>query len=325
MKLRGVLLALLAVSTGLLAPGSPAAEPLDVSPEGRALAYLACEVPRWARENHCHSCHNNGDAARALYAGIQAGYAVPGSALTDTNLWLADPRRWEEEGGKGPFSDRRLARLQFTSTLAAARSTGQVSDPMSLIRAADRLAGEQAADGSWPLEGVEGPASAPTLGDFLAGYLARASLKLADPIRFRRPIEQSTRWLTAHPTRSVMEVSVSLLVAADADSKLSEEVRSRALDRLRTAQTVDGGWGPFASSPPENFDTSLALLALDQARRPLATRVMIARARAFLIARQQPDGSWSETTRPPGAVSYAQRVSTTAWATLGLLATRSGG
>ena len=49
---------------------------------------------------------------------------------------------------------------------------------------------------------------------------------------------------------------------------------------------------------------------------------MIARGRAFLIARQQADGSWPETTRPSGAESYAQRISTTGWATLALLATR---
>src|SRR6266853_1906685 len=26
-----------------------------------AVEYLVVEVPRWARENHCFSCHNNGD------------------------------------------------------------------------------------------------------------------------------------------------------------------------------------------------------------------------------------------------------------------------
>ena len=47
---------------------------------------------------------------------------------------------------------------------------------------------------------------------------------------------------------------------------------------------------------------------------------MIRRGRGFLIQEQNPDGSWPETTRPPGAESYAQRISTTGWATLALLA-----
>ena len=37
------------------------------SPEARAVAFLAAEVPRWFRENKCYSCHNNGDAARACW------------------------------------------------------------------------------------------------------------------------------------------------------------------------------------------------------------------------------------------------------------------
>ena len=37
------------------------------------------------------------------------------------------------------------------------------------------------------------------------------------------------------------------------------------------------------------------------------------------MARQEPDGGWVETTRPSGNQSYAQRVSTSGWATLALL------
>ena len=49
---------------------------------------------------------------------------------------------------------------------------------------------------------------------------------------------------------------------------------------------------------------------------------MLPVGRAYLLATQQEDGSWTETTRPAGATSYAQRISTTGWATLALLATR---
>ena len=56
-----------------------------------------------------------------------------------------------------------------------------------------------------------------------------------------------------------------------------------------------------------------------RADRPV--KGMIARGRKFLIAEQLDDGSWTETTRPPGNVSYAERISTTGWATMALLAT----
>ncbi|MDQ3441078.1 MAG: hypothetical protein M3478_12095, partial [Planctomycetota bacterium] len=34
--------------------------------EARAVGFLVREVPKWKTENDCYSCHNNGDAARAL-------------------------------------------------------------------------------------------------------------------------------------------------------------------------------------------------------------------------------------------------------------------
>ena len=36
--------------------------------EAHAIGFLAAEVPKWKRDNGCYSCHNNGDAARALCA-----------------------------------------------------------------------------------------------------------------------------------------------------------------------------------------------------------------------------------------------------------------
>jgi hypothetical protein len=65
------------------------------------------------------------------------------------------------------------------------------------------------------------------------------------------------------------------------------------------------------------------MLAL--ASQPASQRIAesLEHGRRFLIATQQPDGGWIETTRPPGGVSYAQRISTTSWATLALLVTHN--
>src|SRR4051812_44142765 len=110
----------LALTTGGLA--GQAAPP--VRPEVRALAYLAREVPRWSKENHCYSCHHNGDAARTLYLAVRLGRAVPARALADTTRWVERPAGWDHNGGEGPFNDKKLARLQFAATLAEARDAG---------------------------------------------------------------------------------------------------------------------------------------------------------------------------------------------------------
>jgi len=301
-----------------------AAGPAGPSPESRALAYLAREVPRWARENRCYSCHNNGDAARALYDAARRSGAAPPAAVADTTRWLARPEGWDRNGGGGPFADERLARVQFASALAAAVTSGAVKDRAPLVEAARRLAGDQEADGSWPVDEGAGAVGSPAAyGRALATLAARDALRAADPARFRAAIGRADRWLSARPLNSVLDAAVALLASAGGSDAPPAASRTRALDRLLAAQSGDGGWGPFADTPTEPFDTALALLALATLDPTPPIRSALRRGRSALIAEQDADGGWPETTRPAGGRSYAQRLSTTGWATLALLATRA--
>lgn len=87
---------------------------------------------------------------------------------------------------------------------------------------------------------------------------------------------------------------------------------------LLAAQNSDGGWGPQPHAPTEVFDTAMAVLGLSGAGGSMD---ILDRGRGYLIRAQLPPGGWTETTRPTGASSYAQHISTCAWATLALLAT----
>ena len=89
----------------------------------------------------------------------------------------------------------------------------------------------------------------------------------------------------------------------------------------RGEQGKDGGWGPYVTSPPEAFDTAVVLLALIQLKEEEEIKPLMRRGRDFLLSLQRKDGGWPETTRPAGAESYAQRLSTSGWATLARLAT----
>jgi hypothetical protein len=291
------------------------------SPEARAVTFLIREVPRWSRENRCFSCHNNGDAARALYQASRAGYGVPESALADTTDWLSRPADWEHNGGSGPQSDKRLARVVFTNTLDTAVETGWVRDRSVLSIAAARLVLDQDSRGTWTIEGDEEIGSPATYGRKLATFWARQCLRSADPDRFRAAIARADSWLTSQEILTVADASVCLMISGSIQPPAENDRQKRSLELLEKGQSADGGWGPRTQSPPEPFDTALVLLGLAKCEPSPNVLTMIVRGRAFLIAQQQTDGSWIETTRPPGNVSYAQRISTTGWSAQALLAT----
>ncbi len=295
--------------------GSQPALPAKPGPEDRAVAYLIREVPRWSAENKCYSCHNNGDAARALYTAQRLGYTVPAKALADTTQWLAQPQKWDHNGGEGPFSDKVLARIQFAAALVEAVDAEQVKDRAPLRKAAELVVEHQQPDGSWKLDGAGAIGSPATYGTVLAAYLARRTLQRADPQQYKAAIAKADRWFQEVKVTSVLDAAAVLLSDTPAQQK-------HCLELIRKGQAKDGGWGPYATSPTEPFDTAVVMLALIRHAGQPDTKVMLQRGRAYLIATQLAEGGWLGTTRPPGGDSYAEHIATTGWATLALLATR---
>lgn len=311
--------------------------------EARAVEFLQREVPAWSRDNGCFSCHNNGDAARALYASSRKGYRIPSGALADTTEWVAHPERWDHNKGDPGFSDKRLADVQFAASLGAAVESGAVKDRQAMQVAARKVAQAQAEDGSWPID-VANPAGSPaTYGATLATYLAWDVLKRAPSPEVFVALQKAEARLRLIKPESVPNAAVFLLLLAkESEGRAGSPLPAArpnafdgahgvarptspltmSLDFLRRAQARDGGWGPYVDSPPEAFDTALALLALAEFRAEAGVPEMIQSDRQFLTTTQLPDGSWPATTRPPGGQSYAQQMSTTGWATLALLATR---
>jgi hypothetical protein len=287
----------------------------SATPEQRGVDYLIQEVPRWQRENHCFSCHNNGDAARALFAARKAGYTVPDSALADTTGWLLQPERWDEVHGSPAASDKKLARIQFAAALAEAWRAGVTRDRRVLLQAADSLLKLQESDGAWLVDTGGLPGAPATYGTALATYQARRTLETAGESRFAAAIAGANRWLTAAKPENLLDAAAMLLALPQ-----SPEVRRKCLPMLLASQTSDGGWGPQPHVPAEAFDTAVVVLALRAAGEgAVGYAKPIGRARAFLIGLQEKSGAWPETTRPSGGQSYAERISTAAWVVLALL------
>ena len=319
---------MLCLTAVLLAACANRSQGPQKSTEARAIEFLQREVPAWSRDNGCFPCHNNGDAARALFAAHRNGYQIPHTALADTIEWVTTPNRWNDNKGDPGFSDQRLADVQFAASLVAALESQRVKNNAAINAAAIRVASAQADDGSWPIDAANRAGSPATYGVALATYMAWDSLRRASSPEISAAQQKAEQHLSAIMPDSVPNTAVLLLFHnsrtdnPNSRNPLNVDHRDVGLNFLRRAQTSDGGWGPYADSPPEAFDTALALLALAEFRNKDGVPEMIQRGRTYLTATQFADGSWPATTRPSGGQSYAQQMSTTGWATLALLATR---
>lgn len=302
-------------------PAPPGIGAGELAAETKALAFLAREVPRWSVENKCFSCHNNGDAARALYTAVRQGRKFDGDALAGTTDWLLSPEGWKHNGGDGVFSDKTLATLQFAAALASASEAGVANKPAALESAAGLVADCQQPDGSWKIDGPDTIGSPATWGRALCTAMAHRVLRQTDPRRFERALARSGEWLRSAPPETVLDAAAVLIGLDSAADAAAVKQRARCLALIRKGEAKGGGWGPYVQSPPEPFDTAAVLVGLSGSPASAEQAALIDRGRSYLVSSQLADGNWPETTRPAQATSYAQRLSTTGWATQALLLT----
>ena len=303
-----------------LVAGSAAADP-PATAESRATAQLARWVPAWPAEEKCFSCHHSGVAAGSLYAAVRLGHKVPDKALEETTRWLSRPEKWDPKREGGAPTDQALVRIQFGAALAEALDAGVLKERRPLLDAAKLIAADQREDGAWRVNAEGSLGSPTTLGSALATHLARRVLVKADARAHADAVGKADCWLRQVEAKSVPDTAAVLLALEGADDREASARRQRCLDVLRKGQDRRGGWGPYATSAPEPFDTALALLALSRYPKEEGVKEMIERGREYLIGAQEKEGHWPETTRPAGAVSYAQRTATSGWALQALLAT----
>ena len=251
-----------------------------------AVAYLEVEVPRWKAENGCYSCHNNGDATKAL---LLAG--VRGAAVADTLQFLRDPAKWSGKDGK----QDPLALVQYASALVAAGESG-----MTLQAALRRIVAMQKSDGHWEMDAEAAAGSPVTYGPVLGTVLARDLLQRGD---FAIAVRAATNWIESQKAEHPMDLA-ALVIGLH---------RKEDVKRLAEMQAKDGSW-----NGGEPFDTAIAVIALNTIAPKAA-----ARGRTWLVNNQLQPGGWRGTTRPAGGQSYAQHISTTAWALQALLLTTS--
>lgn len=302
------------------------ADPYAVS-IAKGVDYLKAEVPKWKAGHPCYSCHNNGDATRALLVAGSKGYDI-GTSLDDTLAFLKQPSQWDQNKAPSGFDDKTLAKIQFASALAVAERHGKAASS-DLEAAAKLLVAEQHANGSWELDSSPSLGSPATYGTLIATWSARATLIASGMQPDNFTIVQTDKFIRGLTPENVLEASATVLALELSSDVMAENLRRNCLSILRTGQSPDGGWGPSVTAAPQVFDTALAVLALSSlkaeprlarsAYRPEQLDEAIANGKKYLVSQQKADGSWPETTRPANQESYAQRISTTGWALLALM------
>ncbi|HEY1173047.1 MAG TPA: hypothetical protein VGH19_16890 [Verrucomicrobiae bacterium] len=323
MRMLRAILAVLFTSLMMGCASRDAVNDPALAAERKGVEFLSKDVPAWYKENGCFSCHNNGDAARALYLASQKGYRIPAATLAGTTAWLQRPQTWEDNKGDPGFSDQRLADVQFAAALLTAIDTGHAENTHALKEAGGRVIKGQAEDGSWPIDALGTLGSPATYGAPLATHMAVQVLREINTEEARKSTVQAESWLrTSVPVNSALNAAALLLTFKYSTDEITAEKRARSIQLLLRSQTSDGGWGAYPDSPPEIFDTAIVLLALAPDRNQSDVAKAVARGRAFLAANQYEDGSWPATTRPAGGNSYAQQLSTTGWAVNALLHSR---
>lgn len=293
----------------------------------RGVDYLKVEVPKWKAEHPCYSCHNNGDATRALLVAGSKGYDI-GTSLDDTLAFLKQPSKWDQNKAPAGFDDKALARVQFASALAVAERHGKAAST-DLEAAAKLLVNDQKPDGSWQLDQSQSLGSPATYGTIIATWSARSTLISSGMQPDNFTIVQADKWIRGLTPENVLDASGTILALELSSDVMAENLRRTCLSILRNGQSPAGGWGPYVTASPQVFDTAVAVLALSALEvEPRLARSAytlpelkeaIANGKKYIVSQQRPDGGWPETTRPANQESYAQRISTTAWALLALL------
>lgn len=283
-----------------------------------ALDFLEKQVSSWPAENGCFSCHNNADAALALFKAKRFGWDVDSDSTSSTLDWISSPGRWDKQQGDPNASDQQLADIQFASALVQAVDAGVLPTDKWNPSVARQLVKYQTPNGNWVIEKQDSLGSPAAPGNALATLKAWTYLKHAPIDDTREAIRKASGFLRNMPQESVSQTAAKLLYNSESGVQADGDV-VLGLEYLMRAQTTLGGWGPYPHRPPEVFDTAMALLAMLPHARDERIAMIMNRGLSFLIAEQLPDGSWRETTRPSGEESHAQWVSTSAWATLALL------
>jgi hypothetical protein len=214
--------------------------------------------------------------------------------------------------------------LSFASALdAGVRREPHDRSSMSL------LARMQQPDGSWRY----GPDRVPTQsGDITSTALAGRALDMfarkSGQGDFRARVERARAYLVASVPKTTDDAAYRLLGLRWLGAEPARIAEAAAA--LARRQLAGGGWAQIDGLNPDAYATGLALCALHEGSGMEGSHPVYRRGLAYLLASQDPDGSWLvhkrsvpvnryfESGFPHGKFQFSSFVGT-AWATMALM------
>jgi hypothetical protein len=303
----------------------------------RAIGYLETESAAWLSTRRCAACHHAPLPIWALGEAQRQGYAINQKYLADTvesllgskDKLMASKIFPNPADPPDPRPQGRGLNMGLPFLAVAARSLPSLEEgqKQSLRLIADEIVSKQQPDGSWEFFATlrRPPINETQTTDAAWIIMALEGDMGPDaPEAQRTALAKAIAWLDTATFSGIHQDKVlKVLMGARAGKPL--DTLQATIDELLALQRADGGWSqtvPELKSDAYATGQTLYVLALAgySAQRP-----EIARGIDFLVATQQPDGSWPMISRStpdgsPGSSKLLTPITCAAssWATLGL-------
>lgn len=303
----------------------------------RAISYLQTESASWLKTRKCAACHHVPMPLWALGEAERQGYAIDTKYVLETTESLLGSREKLIasklfQGPDDPPDPRPQGRglnmgLPFLAVAARALPALTEGQEQSLKLITEEILKKQQSDGSWEFFSTlrRPPINESQTTDAAWIIMAFQRETGSDaPASQRDALSKAVAWLDASKPSDIHQDKV-LKVIMGARFEKSRESLQFTIDEVIALQRPDGGWSQTVPEMVSDaFATGQTLYALSLYGLTAELPVMH-RGIDFLVATQNPDGSWPMVSRStpdgsPGSSKLLTPITCAAssWATLAL-------
>jgi hypothetical protein len=323
------ILALAASGAADIPAGQPASDPTAArSAIAKAVTFIEDEGVSWMNDRKCASCHHAPMTIWSLNEAKNYGYAVDEANLAEVTTWSFA----EDDRSKVlVVNPKKEPTVLSQAPMMLALATGSIRNVNDDIRAGykrlvERVIPEQFPEGTWGLPAGGRPPMADSNEIMTIWTVLALSAKDLPNEAAAANRDKARKWLAENPRGESHQSQIARLLL-DQHFETPRSELQPALDRLLKLQNDDGGWSQIAERGSDAYATGQTLYVLGRSGDNATNNAAVAKGQAWLISKQQADGTWSMTPRPnkpgdkesekTGPITYVG----TAWATLGLIRT----